>query len=540
VKLYNDGLIYKSDYLVNYCVKLGTALSDEEIITTEENINLYYINYNIEDSDEIITIATTRPETILADVALAFNLEDPRYINYKNKFAINPLTNNKIPIIADSRILMNFGSGILKITPGHDKLDYEIAKTHNLPIISIFDRKGKIYNTITEYDNIPIYEARKIIIAKLEEMNKIEKCEKIKSNIPRCYRSNDIIEQMISTQWFIKTKPLAKLAVDMLEKQEVEFIPAKANNIFKSWAENIKDWCISRQLWWGHQIPVYYCSNKHQQCLIDKPEMCNICESTEITQDPDCLDTWNSSWLWSFATFTQEDFEYYFPLDIMVTGIDILFFWIMRMMMASGYLFNKPPFKKVYFHGIIRDQHNKKMSKSSGNTINPTDIINKYGVDPMRFAIMMSLQKDDDTKITTQIFELGNKFCTKLWNICRFLKMKNIFNENDNDNVEDEENNINDEEIMKKLQLLINKTHMYHEKMEFQNMCRSIYDFTYDDFANNYLEFAKDKLTNKRKKQIMLIYYNLIKLLHPIIPHITEEIWEIMGNSKLYIEKFPE
>ena len=317
---------------------------------------------------------------------------------------------------------------------------------------------------------------------------------------------------------------------------KITFIPERAKDEFKRWNQNIKDWCISRQLWWGHRIPIWYCKNNHITRSIDNLIICHCGEV--VIQDSDCLDTWNSSWLWATAIFDDNERDYYCPLDLIVTGIDILFFWIMKMIMASGYLYNKPPFKKVYFHGIVRDEFNKKMSKSLGNALNPIEIIDKIGVDPMRFSMLHSAPKDGDMKISMQSFEVGKTFCTKLWNIARYLYCNNIF-DNVNYTIKNHEC-VDDELIINKLNVLIINIKQSFEKMDFQDICQLLYNFVWNDFANDYLEFCKNKLNDNKKNILCFIFSNIIKLLHPIIPHITEEIWEIMKNNDLYIQQYPE
>jgi valyl-tRNA synthetase len=529
VKLYNDGLIYKGNYMVNWCTTLQTAISDEECLIADEEVKMYHIAYQFEnnnvDEQTHLVIATTRPETIFGDVAVAFNPDDERYKKYIGLKLIVPIAGKTVELIADSNIKTDAGTGLVKITPAHDKTDYEIGKTHNLDIISIIDKTGCICDTGTRYDGMFRDKARREILKELTELGALKNTVSKQSSVSRCYRSNSIIEPMITKQWFIKMKPLVKYADDMLKRGDVEFYPKRTENIFNTWSENIKDWCISRQLWWGHQIPIWYCSDGHETCNDTLPTSCR-CGCTKLTQDPDCLDTWNSSWLWAFAVFSETEFEYYFPTDLLVTGVDILFFWVMKMMMISGYLFGKPPFKKVYFHGIIRDEINKKMSKSLGNVINPLDLIDKFGVDPVRFSLLMIMPKDGDLKISPKQIDIGKTFCTKLWNVARYLELNDVFSSELNESTILNLEHPNDTDIYNDLQKLKINVDDCYNKFDFQRLAQSLYTFVWDKFANGYLEFCKDKLSPSNKQLLMYIFKEIIKLLHPVIPHIASELEE--------------
>lgn len=540
VKLYNDGLIYKGYYMINWCEALNTTISDDEVVSNEEIINFYYIKYQLDETNDFLTVATTRPETMFGDVALAFNPNDDKYKNFLGKFVKIPIINKLIPIISDDRIKIDVGTGLVKITPAHDKLDYEIGKTHNLDVISVINEDGMMCNVPNEYDQKYKLKVRTEIINKLTELNQLEKIDKKKSMIPRCHRTNCVIEPRITNQWFIKMKPLAEIAKKMIDNNEIKFYPERVISLFDNWINNIRDWCISRQLWWGHRIPVWYCSNSHINCQIDKPIHCNVCTDTNLIQDSDCLDTWNSSWLWSFAVFQSEDeFNYYFPLDLVVTGIDILFFWVMRMMMASGYFLEKTPFKKVYFNGIIRDNFGHKMSKSSGNAIDPLTIINKIGVDPMRFSFLMISPKDGDLLVSNESFDIGKTFCTKLWNLGKYLQYKNMFEFKNVSLIDIQIGDDCDKHIYDMYQKLISNIPQLYERMDFQELARSLYIFVWNDFANDYVEKTKQNLTDDRRKLIMFIYKNILILLYPIIPHVTQELYEIIGLSNLCNELFP-
>ena len=550
VKLYQAGLIYKGNYMTNWCTILQTAISDEECVTTEEEKDLHYINYKLvsnyddnnadatataDTADVYLTVATTRPETLFGDVAIAYNPNDERYKKYKGSYVVIPLLNKRIPIIEDERIKIEFGTGLCKITPAHDKDDFVTGQNNNLPTLTIIDKCGHICNTGTKYDGLYKDKARKEIIKELKELRLLTEIIKKKSNIVRCSRSGSIIEPMITEQWFIKMKPLAEIASELLKSEKVKFIPERISNTFNSWIANIRDWCISRQIIYSHKIPIWYCSLLgHENCANTKPNICSKCDDTNLIQDNNTLDTWASSYIYQFATFSDDELDYYYPVDLMITGQDILFFWIMRMMMTSGFLHNKQPFNKVLFHGIVRDENNKKMSKSLQNCIDPLEIIDKIGLDPIRFSLMMTVPKDGDLKISIQSFDVGKMFCTKLWNVTRFLQMNKVFDQNTNTDTKIEYSD-EDVKFIQQFKSLNNEIIESYDKLDFQNLVRSLHNFTWNVFANDYLEYAKDKLTNDRKNILSNVFSKLIILLYPIIPHVTEEIWEIMGNSNLYL-----
>ena len=552
VKLYEGGLVYKGNYMTNWCTTLQTAISDEECISSEEEIGLYYINYKLENSDVYLTVATTRPETMFGDVAVAYNPEDERYKQYKGMNVLLPILGKSIPLVEDERIKIEFGTGLCKITPAHDKNDFATAQKYNLPVLTIFDNSGHIANTGTKYDGMFKDKARKEVLKELTDLNLLVDTQKKKSDVLRCSRTNVLIEPMITKQWFVKMAPLAEMASDLLKNGEVEFVPARTTNVFNAWVANIRDWCVSRQIMYSHQIPVWYCPNGHEICKSVKPDCCDQCKNNgihignvDLTQESDTLDTWASSYIWQFGTFTEAERDYYYPVDLMVSGQDILFFWIMRMMMTSAYLHNKPPFKKVLFHGIVRDDHNKKMSKSAGNAVDPLEMIAQIGLDPMRFSMLMIAPKDGDLKISAKSFDVGKTFCTKLWNVARCLQMSKVFEEL-NDSQFELELTIEDKNILVKLDELKIEISDCYDKLDFQRLATSLYTFTWDYFANGYLEYVKGCghfenniliISKDRKKMLLSVFVELLKLLHPIIPHVTEELWEIMGRSDLYLQQ---
>lgn len=535
VELYKAGLIYRGNYMTNWCIALQTAISDEECIESEEEIDLYFIKYQLVDADEYLTVATTRPETLFGDVAVAYNPSDERYQKYKGKYIILPILNKKIPLVEDERIKPEFGTGLCKITPAHDKNDYLTGQKYGLDVFSILDFAGHIANTSTKYDGMYKDKARKEVLKELQELELLQEIQKKKSNILRCSRTNTVIEPMITKQWFIKMKPLAEMASDLLETEKVKFIPERIKNTFNAWVTNIRDWCISRQIIYGHRIPIWYCPGGHENCDSKMPAYCGICGNSDLIQETDTLDTWASSYVYQFATFFDEEMDYYYPLDVMITGQDILFFWIMRMMMTSAFLHKKQPFDKVFFHGIVRDDTNKKMSKSSGNALDPLEMVDKVGLDPMRFSIMMKAPKDGDLKISLQTFDIGKTFCTKLWNVTRFLKSNNVFDRSPKyifDVMTPE-----DIKILDQLNELKCEVTNCYDKLDYHQLVSSLNTYVWDVFANGYIEYSKLNMTENRKSLLVHIFIDLIKLLYPIIPHVTEEIWEIMGYTDLYLEK---
>lgn len=532
VKLYKAGYIYKGNYLVNWCSALETAISDEECIEKEEVVKVYYIKYQIENSQEYISVATTRPETLFGDVAVAYNPNDPRYTHLEGKYVLIPIINKKIPLIADESISIEFGTGLCKITPAHNKNDYAIAQKYNLEPVTIFDKKGRLINTGTKYDTMKKTAAREAIIHELMyDLNafELEKLDIKKSIVTRCSRSNCMIEPMISSQYFIRMKELAESTLELIDTQQVQFVPAKVENLYRSWIAGIKDWCVSRQIWYSHTIPVWYCENDHLNCCCVVPESCETCGSTNLTQETDCLDTWASSYIWQFATFNNEEFKRYYPIDLIVSGQDILFFWIMRMMITSKFLHNCAPFKRVLFHGIVRDEIGKKMSKSAGNGVDPIDIVNKYGIDPMRFGILMKLPKEGDLRLTEDIIKIGTRFCTKLWNIGRHFKLHNICFHNQvqsygNLTIESSD----DTTILEKLSKLTDDVNNCYEKLDTHELTTIIYNFTWNEFANDYLESTKTDLTENKKRILSYVYFCILHMLHPIIPHVTSELIELI------------
>ena len=411
INLYNKGLIYKGEKMINWCPTCHTTISDSEVEYEQEQTHLWYIKYPIKGEDgKYLTVATTRPETMLGDTGVAVNPNDERYKDYIGKTVILPIVNREIPIIAAEFVETEFGTGAVKLTPAHDINDYQAGIDNNLEIIKVFDENGIMNNIVPEFAGLDIYEARKRIVEKLQEIGDLIKIEDYTHDVGKCYRCHKTIEPMISNQWFVKMEPLAKPAIEAVKNGETKFIPERFDKIYFNWLENIKDWCISRQLWWGHRIPAYYCDDCGETMVqAEKPSKCTKCGSTHITQDPDTLDTWFSSALWPFSTLgwpeETEDFKYFYPTDTLVTGYDIIFFWVVRMMFSGIEHTGKVPFKNVLIHGIVRDSQGRKMSKSLGNGIDPLEIIDKYGTDALRLSLVMGITPGNDIRYMPEKLE---------------------------------------------------------------------------------------------------------------------------------------
>lgn len=533
IKLYNDKLIYQGDYLINWDPCLETAIADDEVDTTSIKSKLYYIKYynknNINDKKDYIVIATTRPETIFGDMAIGYNHLDDKFKLNTNTYLI-PIIDKEINLVSDEFVDKDFGSGLVKITPAHDKFDFEFAQRHNLKAIQIIDKKGKIYNTGTKYDGLNILAARKTIVKELNDLGHIEKIEEYDSVQKICSRSGAQVENLITSQWFINMKPLVQPLIKMNEDKEISIYPENQISLFNNWIENIRPWCISRQLIWGHTIPIFNCTKCNKQ--IASKNTVEYCCETIMTQEPGVLDTWFSSWLWPYGVFNDTELSYYFPTDIMITGSDILFFWVIRMMVASKYMKNKIPFSKVYLHGLVRDEKNKKMSKSLGNAIDPLILIDKFGCDPVRFTLLMTTPYDSDVAIGESAFKIGKTFCTKFWNIVRYITMylkdNNIKINNFIDKYENnsEEDNI----IIDKFNDLTQNIDKHLENFEFAKATNLLYSFVWDDFANKYLEYTKDKM-DKKINILVYLLYNILKKSEAFIPHISNELMEILMEN---------
>lgn len=548
IKLYNDDLIYRSEYIVNWCPVSKTALANEEVIYQDQDSELYHLRYYYADddgkpiSDKYLVVATTRPETILGDVAIAFNPKDKRYKELENQTLLVPLINRPIKLIKDIYPNPDFGTGLVKITPAHDVNDFKVGQRHKLPKLKVLNEDAKIYNTKTRFDGMNRFEAREEILKDLDENGFLEKREFYQNRIGRSYRSGAIVESLLSKQWFVRMEPLAKMVLE--HEDEINFYPKYQKDIFRNWLNNIQDWCISRQILWGHRIPVWYGSDGSIVCDTTAPINTN---SVEYTQDSDVLDTWFSAWLWPIGVFPDEEALYRNNINVLTTGADILFFWVIRMMMASCYLTKELPFKNIYLHGLIRDEKNEKMSKSKGNVIDPLEVIDEYSADAIRFSLTMKTPYGQDVPFSHKDVELGRNFATKLWNTMRYIvdisqtsrkkfeELEKHFPTEFNDYLYSQvstestlENQLDgfDLWIMGQLYETVKKVEEHLSNYNFSAMASTIYTFTWDKFCSIYLEttkYQKDDI----KKQFVLNYVlnHIIRLVHPIMPFVTEEIW---------------
>lgn len=534
IKMYNDDLIYQGDRIVNWCPNCHTAISDIEVIHEDESGHFWNIRYKFKDSEDYIVIATTRPETLLGDLAVAVNPDDERYTDIVGKTLILPLVNREIKVIADSYVDMEFGTGIVKITPSHDPNDFEVGARHNLGQCIVIDEDAKIVEGYGKYSGLDRYEARKLIIEDLEKIGQLDSVKDHEHAVGHCERCHTTVEPLISKQWFVKMDKLAKLALDAYKKEEIRFIPKRFEKVYVNWLENIRDWCISRQLWWGHRLPVYY-HNETGEVVVARENP----DPQKYTQDPDTLDTWFSSALWPFSTLgwphETEDLKYFFPTNVLVTGYDIIFFWVIRMVFSSLYNLGEVPFKDVYLTGLVKDSQGRKMSKSLGNGIDPIEVIDQYGADALRFALITGNTPGNDSRFYMEKVEANRNFCNKLWNASRFVFM-NV--EENVKNIDEVELQIEDKWIISSLNNVINEVSTNLNKYEIGIAAEKIYDFTWNVFCDWYIELVKPRLygDNAKLKESaisVLIYTltNVIKLLHPFMPYITEEIYSYLPNK---------
>ncbi len=556
IRLYEKGLIYRGKYIVNWCPRCHTALADDEVEYKEQIGKLWYIKYPIENSDKFIIVATTRPETMLGDTAVAVNPKDDRYKHLIGKFAILPLVGRKLPIIADEIVDPEFGTGAVKVTPAHDPNDYLMAIKHKLEFVVAMDTYAKMNENVPEkYQGLDRYEARKEVIKDLETQGYLVKVEDYTHAVGRCYRCDTIIEPYLSDQWFVKMKPLAEKALQVVLDGKIKFYPERWVKVYEHWMRNVRDWCISRQIWWGHRIPVYYCDDCGEIMVErEKPMTCKKCESTKIRQDEDVLDTWFSSWLWPFSTLNwpedNPDLKYFYPTDLLVTGPDIIFFWVARMIMAGLEFMGEIPFKEVYFTSIIRDEFGRKMSKSLGNSPDPLDVIREYGADALRFTIVYLAPLGQDILFSTRKCEIGRNFANKIWNAGRFLIMNSDEIEI-KDELKFEYLDLADKWILSELNKTISELNYALETYRINDAARLIYDFLWHDFCDWYLEIIKERIyapESEEEKQAVLtraiyVFETALKLLHPFMPFITEELWQNLrereNGESIMIQSFP-
>ena len=551
IKLYEKGLIYKGKRMINWCPNCHTSISDAEVEYEEEPSHLWHIRYQITGTDKYLTVATTRPETMLGDTAVAVHPDDERYKDIVGKTCILPIMNKEIPIIADRFVDKEFGTGCVKITPAHDPNDYQAGLSHGLEIIEVFDESSIMNDLVPEYKGLKSIEARKLIVEKLKEIGALVEIEDYNHNVGKCYRCHATIEPRISDQWFVSMKELAKPAIEAVKNDDITFVPKRYEKNYFHWMENIQDWCISRQLWWGHRIPAYYCQDCGEiNVAKEKPHTCKKCGSENLKQDEDTLDTWFSSALWPFSTLgwpeETEDYKTFFPTNVLVTGYDIITFWVSRMITSSLELTGKNPFKDVLIHGIVRDSQGRKMSKSLGNGIDPIEIIEKYGADSLRFSLIQGTTPGNDIRYMPEKLDQASNFANKLWNASKFVLM----------NLEDYDGNVyednlcyEDKWILSKLNTLVQEVSNNIEKYDLGVASQKIYDFIWNEFCDWYIEIVKLRLYDKENKTRKSAQYVLnkvlcdaLKLLHPIMPFITEEIYTKLYNEdeSIMISNWPK
>ena len=547
--LYEKGLIYKGRRIINWCPHCRTALSDAEVEYKDIPGSFWYIRYPIEDSDEVLTIATTRPETMLGDTGVAVNPADERYTHLVGKNAILPLVGRKLPIVADDYVELGFGTGAVKMTPCHDPNDYEVGLRHNLDQVQCIDEDAKIING-GKYDGMDRYECRKAIVADLEEQGYLVKVEPYSHNVGCCYRCGTVVEPLTSPQWFVKMKPLAKKAIEVVKDGRIKFVPERFSKTYLNWMENVHDWCISRQLWWGHQIPAWYCDDCGEITVSrEDATECAHCRSKNIHRDEDVLDTWFSSALWPFSTMgwpeKTPELGYWYPTTVMVTGYDIIFFWVARMIFSAMEHLDEIPFETVFIHGLVRDSQGRKMSKSLGNGIDPLDMCDQFGADALRFNLITGNSPGNDMRFYVEKCEAMRNFCNKLWNASRFVMMNLTIEKNElPDKLE-----IEDKWILSKLNDLCREVCDNMDSFELGVAAGKIYDFIWDSYCDWYIELTKPRLNggdeeSKLAAQKVLLYVltEILKLLHPFMPFITEEIWQALPHEgeALMIERYPE
>lgn len=542
VKLYEKGLIYRGEKIINWCPNCKTSISDSEVNFKEMDGNFWHINYKLVDSLDHVTVATTRPETMFGDVALAVNPKDPRYSHLIGKKVIVPVVEREIPIIADDYVDIEVGTGVLKITPAHDPNDFEVGQRHNLPIINVMDENGKMNENAILFKGLDRYEARNQLVGLLRKGGYLEKTESIHHNVGTCYRCSTTVEPRVSTQWFVKMDELAKPAIDCVKNNKTKFVPERFSKIYFHWMENIKDWCISRQLWWGHRIPVWYCKKCGKMTVSkDTPDVCRHCGSNEIYQDNDTLDTWFSSGLWPFSVLgwpeKTPELDYFYPTNVLVTGYDIIFFWVAKMIFSSLEMTGKEPFENILIHGLVRDSQGRKMSKSLGNGVDPLEIIEKYGADALRFSLMLGNSPGNDMRFFNEKVEASRNFANKIWNAARFIHL-NTDNQDLEKGIPEEIGDI-DSWIISRLNTVISEVTNNLDKFELGIAAQNIYDFVWDEFCDWYIEFSK---IEGKKEVLLFVVDSILKLLHPFMPFVTEEIWKSFQNidGSIMIEKYPE
>jgi valyl-tRNA synthetase len=562
VRLYEKGLIYQGSRIINWCPRCQTALADEEAPHHDLQGNLYYLNYPVKgEPDVFVTVATTRPETMLGDTAVAVNPTDRRYKKIIGKTLILPLVNREIPVIADEAVDKKFGTGAVKITPAHDPNDYATAKRHNLPFVNVMNPDGSMNENAGEYMGKDRFEAREVILEDLREQKLLQKVEPHGLSAGHCYRCHTIIEPYLSKQWFVKMQPLAKPAIEAVKNGKIKFHPRRWTKVYLNWMENIQDWCISRQIWWGHRIPVYYCDKCPGKVIVSKttPVKCPHCGNSSVRQDEDVLDTWFSSWLWPFATFgwpfkskavkepeaASADLEYFYPSSVLVTAPEIIFFWVARMIMSGLEFMKNIPFSDVYIHGTVRDVEGKKMSKSLGNVIDPLEIINEYGTDALRFSLISITAQGQDVYLAKERFEQGRNFCNKVWNASRFVLMNLDTHEVERmlPKLAEEKLSPMNKWILSRYNLCLKEAGRLLGAYKFNEAANEFYRFFWHEFCDWYLEMVKPEIAESQNQAVLFtVLEGFLRAIHPFMPFITEEIWQKLqpGSASIMVQPFPQ
>ncbi len=549
VRLYEKGLIYRGNYIINWCPRCQTALSDEESEHHDVDGKLYYIRYPIKGGrkKDYVLVATTRPETLLGDTAVAVNPRDERYRDLQDRYVILPVLKRELPVIADDFVDPEFGTGVVKVTPAHDPNDFEMGQRHELPSINVMTDDGQMNEEAGPYAGMDRFQCREALLTRLEQDGLLDRVEPHPHAVGHCYRCEAMVEPRLSPQWFVKMKPLARPALQVVKDEKIEFIPERWTKVYSEWMENIRDWCISRQIWWGHRIPVYYCDDcGHEWAARETPSTCPQCGQTNLRQDDDVLDTWFSSWLWPFSVFgwpeKTDELAFYYPTRSLVTGSEIIFFWVARMIMAGLECMDDIPFTDVYIHGTVRDDSGRKMSKSLGNSIDPLLAIEKYNADALRFSLMMLAATGTDVYLSDDKFELGRNFGTKLWNAARFMQLHGATPPANfaAPTFDPAQLSADDQHILAKLHKTIATCTDSLERFRFNDAARHVYDFLWHQFCDWYVEYAKPILyehDHAHRQQVLevmhYVYSNALRLLHPLMPFITEELWHGMGYTQL-------
>ena len=552
VRLYEKGLIYRGEKIINWCPTCLTSISEAEVEYEDQAGHFWHVRYPFTDGSGYMNIATTRPETLLGDTALAVNPNDERYKDVVGKTVTLPLVNREIPVIADDYVEMDFGTGVVKITPAHDPNDFEVGMRHNLPVINVMTDDAKITDEYPKYAGMDRYEARKAIVADLEAEGALIKVEDYSHNVGACYRCHTTVEPRVSKQWFVKMEPLAKPAIKAVRDGEVKFIPERFDKIYYNWMENIKDWCISRQLWWGHRIPAWYCADCGETIVAkEEPTVCPKCGCTHLDRDEDTLDTWFSSALWPFSTLgwpeSTDDLKYFYPTNTLVTGYDIIFFWVARMIFSALEYTGEVPFDTVLIHGIVRDAQGRKMSKSLGNGVDPLLEIEKYGADALRFSLATGNSPGNDMRYIPEKVESSRNFANKLWNASRFILMN--LPEDQKAPYLPDELSLEDKWVLSKYNNLVKDVTENLDKFEIGVAVQKLYDFIWDIFCDWYIELSKVRLNSDDEEaadtaRAVLVYVmtGMLQLLHPFMPFITEEIWQSLPHEgdSIMVSKWPE